>query len=183
MKNALLAVFAVAVAVFAFLGGMKWQEFKYNDICLDMGGGRNPGKYPICVVEKKRASAKSVKKAKPKPKAAASPVKHLKPVIAAQKPSDSLGKRIIGSWVEPVPGNEKAFQGFTLNADGTAKSINMATLLYRKWQIAGNKIILTVESKGNRTSSVENEEYIIRSVDKKTLRLQMGKGVFEYRRR
>jgi len=31
---------------------MKVQAFIYEDTCLDLGGGKNPGNYPICVVEK-----------------------------------------------------------------------------------------------------------------------------------
>ena len=32
--------------------GMIWNEFQYNDTCLDMGGGMNPENDPICVVTK-----------------------------------------------------------------------------------------------------------------------------------
>lgn len=37
---------------------------------------------------------------------------------------------IEGCWVEPVPGIPGMQQGFTLEADGKASSINMATLQY-----------------------------------------------------
>ena len=39
---------------------------------------------------------------------------------------------IEGSWVEPVPGISNLKQGFTLEANGSASSINMATLKYEK---------------------------------------------------
>lgn len=52
---------------------------------------------------------------------------------------------LLGSWVEPIPGNEKEFQGFTLNSDGTAKSINMATLQYQKWRFKDGQLILTAK--------------------------------------
>ena len=35
---------------------------------------------------------------------------------------------IEGSWVEPVPGMPGMQQGFVLDGDGSASSINMATL-------------------------------------------------------
>ena len=35
---------------------------------------------------------------------------------------------IEGSWVEPVPGMPRMQQGFVLDGDGSASSINMATL-------------------------------------------------------
>ncbi len=34
----------------AFYVGMKVQAFIYENTCLDLGGGKNPGNYPICVV-------------------------------------------------------------------------------------------------------------------------------------
>lgn len=38
--------------ILIFFLGMQYQKFIYNNICLDMGGGMNPGNYPICVVKK-----------------------------------------------------------------------------------------------------------------------------------
>jgi hypothetical protein len=35
----------------SFFLGMKWNQFQYEDTCLDMGGGKNPGNHPICVIE------------------------------------------------------------------------------------------------------------------------------------
>lgn len=54
-----------------------------------------------------------------------------------------------GSWVEPVPGMEEQTQGFTLNEDGTAASINMATLQYQEWSASGDTLVLTGKSIGN----------------------------------
>jgi len=81
---------------------------------------------------------------------------------------------LLGSWIEPIPGNEKEFQGFILNDDGTAESINMATLQYQKWQFKDGKLILTAKSIGNKTSSVGEEIYTIISVNKKYLYLKNG---------
>ena len=54
-----------------------------------------------------------------------------------------------GSWVEHVPGMEEQTQGFTLNEDGTAVSINMATLQYQEWSASGDTLVLTGKSIGN----------------------------------
>lgn len=35
-----------------FVAGQQFERFIYTDICLDMGGGRNPTGYPICVLER-----------------------------------------------------------------------------------------------------------------------------------
>ena len=32
--------------------GYQWSQFEYKDKCLDLGGGFEPGGYPICVIEK-----------------------------------------------------------------------------------------------------------------------------------
>ena len=36
----------------AFYAGMRTQAYLYEDFCLDLGGGKHPGNYPICVIEK-----------------------------------------------------------------------------------------------------------------------------------
>ena len=41
---------------------------------------------------------------------------------------------ITGQWVQPIPGMEQQMQGFKLKKGGEASSINMATLLYEKWE-------------------------------------------------
>lgn len=56
--------------------------------------------------------------------------------------------QFLGSWVQPIPGMEGE-QGFTLNADGTASSINMATLLYQSWKYDNGNLLLLGESLGN----------------------------------
>ncbi len=53
MKNKILLPILFACAlIISFVVGMWWQKQIYLDICLDMGGGLNPGGYPICVLEK-----------------------------------------------------------------------------------------------------------------------------------
>ncbi len=48
---------------------------------------------------------------------------------------------IEGSWVEPVPGMPGMQQGFVLDGDGSASSINMATLKYEAWKKVGNRLL------------------------------------------
>ncbi len=45
----------LAAGALVFWAGMQFQQLRYDDICLDIGGGSNPGGYPICVVEQSRA--------------------------------------------------------------------------------------------------------------------------------
>lgn len=79
-------------------------------------------------------SCKSDKAATP----AATPAAEMQPALTLE-----------GSWVEPVPGMEEQTQGFTLNEDGTAVSINMATLQYQEWSASGDTLVLTGKSIGN----------------------------------
>lgn len=56
---------------------------------------------------------------------------------------------IQGAWVEPNPINAKEVQGFILNKDGTASSVNMATLVFESWTLDDNVLILGYKSMGN----------------------------------
>ncbi len=58
---------------------------------------------------------------------------------------------IEGSWVEPVPGMPGMQQGFVLDGDGSASSINMATLKYEAWKKVGNRLLLSGTSIGNQS--------------------------------
>lgn len=83
-------------------------------------------------------------------------------------------KYLVGSWIQPIPGNEKETQGFTLNEDGTAQSINMFTLLYKSWKLSDSTLVLTAESIGNRTSSIFDDIYKIESLNNGKLVLKRG---------
>ena len=55
----------------------------------------------------------------------------------------------VGNWLEVMPANSQFVQGVTLNADGTASSIGMATLKYESWSQKDGKLVLTGKSIGN----------------------------------
>ncbi|ATP57166.1 hypothetical protein CPT03_12135 [Pedobacter ginsengisoli] len=79
---------------------------------------------------------------------------------------------LIGSWVEPNPINKNEVQGVTISNDGTAKSINMATLVYKKWWKEDGKLILVAESIGNGSSSLDTTKYEIIKLTDKELELK-----------
>ena len=85
---------------------------------------------------------------------------------------------IVGFWKDTSP----SALHFTLFADGTARSDNMNTLLYKNWRINGNKIIFTVESIGNHTSSVNEEIYEIQKLDEEELILSKKNQLYKYRK-
>ncbi len=78
----------------------------------------------------------------------------------------------VGAWEEAVPGQKDKYQGFILNKDGSAESINMATLKYISWKVDSNKIRFIVESIGNHISFIDTEFYSIESIDNSTMILK-----------
>ena len=97
---------------------------------------------------------------------------------------------IAGAWVQRS-GDRPDYRedgyvlyvGFVLYDDGIAESINSHTLLYKNWEMDGDKLILTAESIGNRTSSMYQEIYTIQRLDSSTLVLRNEFGYdFTYHR-
>ena len=89
---------------------------------------------------------------------------------------------LVGSWVKPNPINDKEVQGFLINSDGTAESINMATLLYKKWWQEDGKLILIMESVGNGSSSIDTMRYDIVKNTATELELKQGDYIVKYRK-
>lgn len=46
------ALLLIAALIGTFYAGMRTQAHLYEDLCLDLGGGKNPGNDPICVLDK-----------------------------------------------------------------------------------------------------------------------------------
>ncbi len=89
---------------------------------------------------------------------------------------------ISGTWTQPVPGMAGLNQGFTLNTDGTASSVNMATLAYDTWRRDGDTIIMTGRSIGNGQTIEFTETYTIEQLTPDTLVLRNGDATFTYSR-
>ena len=83
---------------------------------------------------------------------------------------------LIGSWEDQSP----AALNFSLYADGTAKSDNMATLLYQKWNVKDNQLYLEAKSIGNGSSSIDTEVYEIQKLDESHMVLKLGEIIFDY---
>lgn len=78
---------------------------------------------------------------------------------------------LVGSWVEKNPINEYEVQGIEIIKGGEAKSINMATLLYKNWWFENDTLFLVEESIGNRISFIDTISYTIYNIDKNSLTL------------
>ncbi|MCI1719670.1 MAG: lipocalin family protein [Bacteroidales bacterium] len=93
----------------------------------------------------------------------------VKPVIEATKVAcDPTYAKAIGSWTHVAAGMPDSLkEGVELMVGGEAKSINMATLVYSKWELAGpaNKVILHVKSIGNGVQFDTTENATISEVN------------------
>ena len=93
---------------------------------------------------------------------------------------NNAAKKLLGPWL--LDGQD---WGFTLYSDGTASSINAATLIYHNWRIKSDRLCLTIRSIGNHTESVDEEcrKYRIAG-EKGRAELIIGKGTSQeiYRR-
>lgn len=91
--------------------------------------------------------------------------------------------RMVGEWVQPNPINEKEMQGFVLRKDGSAESINQATLTYRKWWCNVDSLCLVAESVGNKVSSVDTIRFGLVSVTRNELVLKDRQLVLKFNRK
>lgn len=89
---------------------------------------------------------------------------------------------IVGKWVQPVPGLPALKQGFELEEDGNASSVNMATLRYETWQQQGSSLILTGKSIGNHQTISFSDTLVIEKLTSDSLVLKRGKLVLRYAR-
>jgi len=85
---------------------------------------------------------------------------------------------LIGSWEDQ---SEKALH-FTLNADGTAQSDNMATLLYQQWNVKDNQLFLVAKSVGNKQTYIDTIVYSIQKLNDSELILKRGDLIVEYKK-
>ena len=89
--------------------------------------------------------------------------------------------KLVGVWLEPIPGMD-GFQGMALSADGTARSVNMATLEYDRWQLFGRQLVLAGKSIGNGQTLEFADTLDIVRVDADSLILGRGDGRRAYSR-
>lgn len=79
-----------------------------------------------------------------------------------------------------VPGISNLKQGFTLEANGSASSINMATLKYEKWKKEGNLLLLSGISIGNHQSISFTDTLTVEQLTQDSLILKKGELVLRY---
>ena len=86
---------------------------------------------------------------------------------------------LCGIWIQPVPGSH-IVQGFELKSDGSARSVNMATLRYDRWELKSKSVILHGLSIGNGVSGEFSDTLGIVKLTPDSLILQKGGLILEY---
>lgn len=89
-------------------------------------------------------------------------------------------ENLLGTWVEPIPGQETVEQGFTLKENGEAESVNMATLVYDHWQKEGDLLLLNATSIGNGVSFQFTDTMKIEKLTQDSLILSRNGVVIRY---
>lgn len=89
---------------------------------------------------------------------------------------------ITGNWIEPVPGMPEQFQGISFMEDGSAQSINMATLQYESWDRIGNVIFLKGKSIGNDQTIEFTDTLVITGITADSLKVARGGQETSYAR-
>ena len=91
---------------------------------------------------------------------------------------------IQGTWLEPNPIKASEMQGVTLEADGSAVSVGMATLQFKNWSLADGKVMLTAESIGNGVNAETTDTLQVVKLDADSLVLaQNGQVVWRFGRK
>ncbi|MBP3425273.1 MAG: hypothetical protein J6K81_00905 [Rikenellaceae bacterium] len=94
-------------------------------------------------------------------------------IIAPDMPYEHY---LTGSWVEPNPVAPDQVQGFTLESDGSAHSINTDEVVYKSWLLRGNRLVLVAESVNEDETFEQQIVYVIRGVSNRKLTLESEDG-------
>ncbi|CAA7194915.1 lipocalin-like domain-containing protein [Chryseobacterium potabilaquae] len=84
--------------------------------------------------------------------------------------------QLVGKWLQPIPGQENQKQGFQLNKDNTASSLNIHTLLYDKWEVSNDKLLLWSHTEGVKEASANVDTLLIKKLTETELVVSPLKG-------
>ncbi len=96
--------------------------------------------------------------------------------LKIKAPAKPYEQYIVGGWVEKSPKAPDQIQGFRLLSDGSASSINTSQLVYKGWELRGNRLVLICESEDDEQSFEQQLIYIIKGISDTTLTLESEDG-------
>ena len=103
-------------------------------------------------------------------------------VPTAATPASAASALLVGRWLQSVPGMPGVEQGFELRPDGSAQSLNMATLRYEGWRTDGRTLTLSGMSIGNRQTIPFEERLEIRTLSDTDLTVRDGERELHWHR-
>jgi hypothetical protein len=103
-------------------------------------------------------------------------------VIRTTDTAKEIEKLMYGTWVQPNPINEKEVQGFKLNKDSSAETINTSTLIYRNWWINDQHLYLVRESKGNKQTNTDTIKFPVLHITDQELILKDRDRIINYKK-
>ncbi len=93
------------------------------------------------------------------------------------------GTDLAGKWLQPVPGLPDLEQGFILEKNGKASSVNMATLQYETWKKESDLLILSGKSIGNHQTISFQDTLVIERLTQDSLMVRKGELILSYTRK
>ena len=93
------------------------------------------------------------------------------------------GTDLAGKWVQTVPGLPDLEQGFILEKNGKASSVNMATLQYETWKKESDLLILSGKSIGNHQTISFQDTLVIERLTQDSLMVRKGELILSYTRK
>lgn len=90
--------------------------------------------------------------------------------VVRQKKINPDASKYLGAWICQKPGKIGQVEGFKLNEDGIAESINTPTLNYKKWWLSGDTLVFVIESNmTNAPATVLHDTMIVLNVNSDSL--------------
>ena len=71
-------------------------------------------------------------------------------IVAADTVTFDAGM-LIGKWLQPVPGKDNEWQGMELRKGGKAIAVNMYSLVYEKWELQHDTLLLWNHAEGGKS--------------------------------
>lgn len=89
---------------------------------------------------------------------------------------------LIGEWTESIPDMADMNQGFKLEENGKASSVNMSTLVYEKWKQKDSLLILNGKSIGNELTCDFSDTLTIKKITTDSLIVQRKTSLLKYKK-
>ena len=83
--------------------------------------------------------------------------------------SPDNSQKLVGRWLQPIPGQENQQQGFELKTDHSAESVNTNTMKYEKWKLSKDTLLLWGHTEGVAEQSSFTDTLLIKKISESEL--------------